>query len=99
MKRALLAFAAVGCVVWAAPVVKRGTLASVEQNFRRSLMKSEVEILAAPRGVYLEGYGAVFMTDVNLVYTPSLNPFRLTIDEEEVAKYPSTQDGADAGAA
>src|SRR5450432_3763733 len=45
-----------------------------------------MEIVAFPRGVYLEGYGAVFVTDINLVFTPSINPFRLTIDDETIAK-------------
>ncbi len=56
----------------------------MEQDFGRSLNKAQMEMLAAPRGVYLQGYGAVFMTDVNLVYTPSINPFRLTIEPEVI---------------
>lgn len=88
MKRAfapIAAIAVLACIAWAAPVVNRGSLAPLEQALGRSLNKSEMEILAAPRGVYLEGYGAVFMTDVNLVFTPSINPFRLTIDQDVVA--------------
>lgn len=85
MKRAFLILVGTACILWAAPSVKRGTLAGLEQNLRRSLEKSQMEILAVPRGVYLQGYGAVFMTDVNLVYTPSINPFRLTIEEKEIA--------------
>jgi hypothetical protein len=85
VKRILLIGLVLACVAWTAPVLKRSSLAGVEQQFRSSLDKSQMEILAAPRGVYLEGYGAVFMTDINLVYTPSINPFRLTIDDQTIA--------------
>lgn len=86
MKRILLAGVLLACVALAAPVFKRSSLAGVEQQFRRSLERSQMEIVAFPRGAYLEGYGAVFMTDINLVYTPSTSPFRLTIDDATVAK-------------
>lgn len=85
MKRVLVAGLVLACLAWAAPVFKRSSLAGVEKDFRRSLDKAQMDVLAAPRGVYLEGYGAVFMTDVNLVFTPSTSPFRLTIDDETIA--------------
>ncbi len=81
----ILATIAVACAAWAAPSVRRGALAAMENSFQRTLQASEIEILALPRGVYLEGYGAVFTADVNLVYTQSISPFRLTIGKEEVA--------------
>ncbi len=85
MKRTiLLALSAAVVVAWAAPMLKRGSLASLENNFRDSLVTAQMEILAGPRGVYLEGYGAVFVTDINLVYTPSINPFRLKIEEPTI---------------
>ena len=74
-------------VIWAAPVVPRSSLASLESSFAASLVGSRMEILNLPRGVYLEGYGAVFMADVNLTYTPTINPFNLTISKDQVAKF------------
>jgi hypothetical protein len=34
------------------------------------------------RGVYLEGFGMVFTTDLSLIRTPSINPFRATIPDD-----------------
>ncbi len=85
MKRLIL-LAIVTVAVWAAPSVRRTALASLENTFDSTLRTSGMEVVALPRGVYLEGYGAVFTADVNLTYTPSINPFRLTISKEEVDK-------------
>ena len=79
--------------LWAAPAVRRGALASLENTFERTLRNANMEILGLPRGVYLEGYGAVFTADVNLTYTPTINPFRLTIGKEEIDRiYQKKQD-------
>ena len=86
MKRIALLLA-VAIVVWAAPVVPRSSLATLENTFVAKLQSSRMEILNLPRGVYLEGYGAVFMADVNLTYTPAINPFHLTISKEDVVKF------------
>jgi len=83
MKR-LLILASLASVLWAVPVVRRTSLASLETFFERTLRGADMEILALPRGVYLEGYGAVFTADVNLTYVPTPNPFRLTIEKPEI---------------
>ncbi len=85
MKRTLVAGVAVACLAWAAPAVKREALVSMEKSLGRGLEGAQMEILGLPRGIYLQGYGAVFTADVNLTYTPSINPFHLTISKEEIA--------------
>jgi len=42
-----------------------------------------VDLLGATRGIYLDGYGAVFTTEMGLVQTPTINPFNSTITEPQ----------------
>src|SRR3954468_20196933 len=42
-----------------------------------------VDLLGATRGVYLDGYGLVFTTEMGLILTPSINPFNPTISPAE----------------
>lgn len=87
MKRALVAAFAFAVVVWASvPAVKRDALAQVEKDFKTTLESTQVEILGWPQGVYLDDFGAVFTSDVILAYTPTLNPFHLTITPAEKEK-------------
>jgi len=48
--------------------------------------KDPLELLGLTRGLYLPGYGAVFTTEVSLIVTPSLSPFRQQITKEDAAK-------------
>lgn len=45
-----------------------------------------VDMLCSPQGVYLEGYGAVFTAQVDLILTPPITPFRQSISKEDIAK-------------
>jgi len=40
-----------------------------------------VDLLGATRGVYLDGYGVVFTTEMGLIVTPTINPFNSTITD------------------
>lgn len=40
-----------------------------------------VDLLGATRGIYLDGYGVVFTTEVGLIQTPTVNPFNKTITD------------------
>jgi hypothetical protein len=44
-----------------------------------------VDILGATRGIYLDGYGAVFTAEVGLVTPPAIYPFHPTITPQEKA--------------
>jgi hypothetical protein len=45
-----------------------------------------IDLLGATRGLYLNGYGAVFTTELSLIITPTVNPFRKEITKEEAAR-------------
>jgi hypothetical protein len=40
-----------------------------------------IDMLGATRGIYLDGYGVVFTTEMGLVVTPTINPFRSSISD------------------
>src|SRR5207237_7315858 len=69
--------------------VKRGALAAMEKSFDARLQQMVTEpfdLLGNTRGLYLEGYGAVFTAEVNLIISPMLSPFRPPFSNEEIAK-------------
>jgi hypothetical protein len=45
-----------------------------------------VYILGLTRGLHLEGYGVVFTAELDLIESPSPNPFRQVIGKEEAAR-------------
>lgn len=73
-----------------APRVSRAAMAAVEKNIDKRLesisLDSPLMLLGTTRGIYLEGYGAVFTAELNLVAAPGLSPFRAAISKEEVAR-------------
>jgi hypothetical protein len=67
--------------------IAQGTFTALEKHFNDRLASlfpagEAVDLLGNTRGVYLEGYGAVFTAEVSLVVTPTTNPFRKTISKE-----------------
>ena len=68
----------------------RADLSAVEESLYGKLMRQNLErpmeVLGLPRGIYLEGYGAVFTAEVNLILTPGLSPFRPQLTKEEIAE-------------
>jgi len=78
----------------AAPVVNRGALARIplssfvqlERAFDGKLAalgagSEPVDLLGATRGIYLDGYGVVFTTEMGLTVVPTVNPFNPTITD------------------
>jgi hypothetical protein len=68
--------------------VTRGALASVEKTFdgRLAYTADAFDLLGPTRGVYLEGYGAVFSTELNLIVSPNLSPFHPAFSKIEIAR-------------
>jgi hypothetical protein len=77
-----------------APIVNRGSLAKIplssfvqlERTFDSKLSAlgaggEPVDMLGATRGIYLDGYGVVFTTEIGLTVVPSVNPFNPTITD------------------
>lgn len=48
--------------------------------------KDPIDLLGLTRGLYLPGYGVVFTTEVSLIVTPTISPFRQQITKEDAAK-------------
>ena len=71
------------------PRVTRASVEAVERSFdgriEKAALSDPFELLGNTRGLYLAGYGAVFTAEVNLIITPSLNPFRREITNQEKA--------------
>jgi hypothetical protein len=74
-----------------APVrIARSTFTDLEHRFDNALSGADrndpIDLLGGTRGLYLDDYGAVFTTEVSLVITPGLNPFRTSISKEEATR-------------
>jgi hypothetical protein len=78
-------------VVSSAPAAASGSLrqaiADAEKRLDTKLDqvggKDRVYILGLTRGLYLEGYGAVFTAELDLIESPRPNPFRQQIGAQE----------------
>lgn len=84
------------------PKVSREALAAVERSFDSQLSQLDktdpIDLLGNTRGVYLDGYGVVFTTEVSLIITPGLSPFRTmpiskaeasSVHQRKLAKLPA----------
>ena len=71
-------------------VVPRASMKAVEtaidQRLERAYPEDAFILLGNARGVYLDGYGAVFTAEVNLVNSPGLSPFHQKFTPEELAR-------------
>jgi hypothetical protein len=85
-----LGAAIVGTTATTSPRVSRGTLAGVEKNLDERISKlwddNPYLLLGASRGVYLEGYGAVFTAEVNLMSNP-VSLMHASLSKDEIATY------------
>jgi len=71
------------------PRVGRAAVAAMEKSIDRRLetvVESPFLLLGMTRGVYLEGYGAVFTAEVNLASGPSISPFRPKVTKDDTVK-------------
>jgi hypothetical protein len=50
-----------------------------------------VDLLGATRGVYLDGFGAVFTTELGLIQTPTINPFNSAITDAQKTRVHSAK--------
>lgn len=69
--------------------VALGTLSTLESGFDRKLasfnVNDPIDLLGRTRGIYLDGYGVVFTTEISLIVTPSINPFHPAMTPAEIA--------------
>jgi hypothetical protein len=69
--------------------VKRAAVQAMERSFdarMQQVVTEPFDLLGNTRGVYLEGYGAVFTAEVNLIVSPAISPFRPPFTKEEIEK-------------
>jgi len=73
-----------------APRVNRGHLAALERKLDKTVVAVDPtqpgDILGATRGVYLDGYGAVFSTEVELLPYAATNPFKPEYTKTEISR-------------
>ena len=93
MRRATVPIAAFVLVAaaWGAtsPHAMRAAIAamekSIDQRFTAIVPDNPYVLLGMTRGIYLDGYGAVFSSEVNLLPGVSMTPFTRTISPERAA--------------
>jgi hypothetical protein len=68
--------------------ITRAALGTVEKTFdgRLAYTTDAFDLLGTTRGVYLEGYGVVFSTELNLIVSPNLSPFHTSFSKIEIAR-------------
>ena len=73
----------------------RAEVEAMEQAFDKKIrqysLDSPMEVLGLTRGLYLQGYGVVFTTELSVVQSPMLSPFRPPFTKEEIAKLKQTK--------
>jgi hypothetical protein len=87
---AILLAAAVWTAVANSPRVGLSAIRAMEQSFDKRILTASTEspfdLLGTTRGVYLEGCGAVFTAELNLLVTTNITPFVQKIPKDYVAK-------------
>jgi hypothetical protein len=71
--------------------VPRQVLSDLERHLDTKLASlgganDPVDLLGDARGIYLDGYGAVFTVELSPIITPGLNPFHTVMSDAEKAK-------------
>ena len=70
--------------------VSRAAMEAMEVSFDKRIsgliVEDPIDLLGPTRGVYLDGYGAVFTAEVSLVVVPPISPFRRSITKEQTEK-------------
>lgn len=87
----LLLVIAASAIASDAPRVPRNTLAATEKKLDNSFTKlwsdNPFVVLGPTRGVYLEGYGAVFTAEVNLVAGPTMGIVTPPMTKQDIAMH------------
>src|ERR1700678_2393917 len=72
------------------PKVNRSMIESMEHSLDRKLLglwpQDPVEEVGLSQGTYIQGYGAVFLGEVNLAPAAGISPFHPTVSADEVRR-------------
>jgi hypothetical protein len=70
--------------------VKRSLVSAMERNIDKRLdlmgLDEPFLLLGPTRGIYLDGYGAVFTSELNLIASANISPFRPKYTPEELQR-------------
>jgi len=94
MKRVVVSSILLAAAVWTAvaqgPRVGLTAIRAMEQSFDKRVLTASPEtpfdLLGTTRGVYLNGYGAVFTAEVDLMTTSNISPFLQKIPKDYAVK-------------
>jgi len=59
---------------------------SVDGRLQNLFAPDSAEIVGVTQGAYISGYGAVFMSEVNLAPAPGISPFHPTVKPDEIKR-------------
>lgn len=72
------------------PKVTRGMIEAMQQSLDVKLARlwpqDPVEVLGLSQGTYIQGYGAVFLGEVNVAPTAGISPFHPTVSADEIRR-------------
>lgn len=72
------------------PKVSRSQIAAMEeainQRFRGMSPADPVEVLGLTQGMYIDGYGAMFASEINLAPSAGISPFHPTISKDDMVR-------------
>lgn len=70
--------------------VNRAMIKAMEDSMDRHLQsiwpQDPIEVLGLTQGTYIDGYGAIFLSEVNLAPTAGITPFHPAITKEELVR-------------
>lgn len=92
--RLLCVFALAAAAFGQEPVEKprpdRAAIAALEKSLNGRIRKvsatDPMDVMNAAQGVYLQGFGAVFTAELDLITTPGLSPFRPQMSPQEIQR-------------
>lgn len=72
------------------PKVTRGMIEAMQHSLDNKLSglwpQDPAEVLGLPQGTYIQGYGAVFLGEVNVAPAAGISPFHPTVSADEVRR-------------
>jgi hypothetical protein len=72
------------------PKVNRTMIQAMQHSFDSKLAglwpQEPAEILGVSQGAYIQGYGAIFLGELNVAPTAGITPFHLTISADEIRR-------------
>jgi hypothetical protein len=72
------------------PKVNRGMIEAMERSLDNKITalwpQDPAEVLGVSQGAYIQGYGAIFLTEVNLAPAAGISPFHPTVSADEIRR-------------